>query len=45
MNLDKLEMVSLDMMLFKNGENEIVFESALTRKAMATISIIAFINL
>lgn len=41
MKLDKLEMVSLDM----NGENEIVFESALTRKAMATISIIAFINL
>lgn len=41
MKLDKLEMVSLDMMLFKTGENEIVFESALTRKAMATIFIIA----
>lgn len=41
MKLDKLEMASLDMMLLKNGENEIVFESALTRKAMATISIIA----
>lgn len=41
MKLDKLEMASLDMMLLKNGDNEIVFESALTRKAMATISIIA----
>lgn len=40
MKLDKFEMVFLDMMFFKNGENEIVFELVLIWKVMVIIFII-----